>query len=52
MGGQVGSAPGSSMGSDPDISQKYKIDDISKGVATILPKSIQKKFVEKKVLVT
>jgi hypothetical protein len=33
--GKVGSAPacyGSSLGSNPDITQKYKIDDISKGV--------------------
>ncbi len=36
MGGQVGSAPawyGSSLGSNPDISQKYKMGDISTGVA-------------------
>ncbi len=36
MGGKVGSAPdcyGSSMGSNPDIVQKYKMGDISKGVA-------------------
>jgi hypothetical protein len=36
MGGSVGSAPacyGSSLGSNPDISQKYKMGDISKGVA-------------------
>jgi hypothetical protein len=36
MGGYVGSAPacyGSSLVSNPDISQKYKIGDISKGVA-------------------
>jgi hypothetical protein len=34
--GEVGSAPacsGSSLGSNPDISKKYKIGDISKGVA-------------------
>ncbi len=33
MGGQVGSAPayyGSSVGSNPDISQKYKMGDIRK----------------------
>ncbi len=45
MGGQEGvqswyrSAPacyGSSLGSNPDISQKYKIGDISKGVANTL----------------
>jgi hypothetical protein len=32
MGGLVGSAPvcyGSSLGSNPDISQKYKMDDIT-----------------------
>ncbi len=37
MSGSVGSAPacyGSSLGSNPDISQKYKMCDISKGVAT------------------
>jgi hypothetical protein len=37
MGGSVGSAPayyGSSLGSNPDISQKYKMGDINKGVAT------------------
>jgi hypothetical protein len=36
MGGSVGSAPacyGSSQGSNTDISQKYKMGDISKGVA-------------------
>jgi hypothetical protein len=36
MGGQVGSAPdcysSSALGSNPDISQKYKMGDISKGV--------------------
>jgi hypothetical protein len=35
MGGWVGSAPaccGSSLGSNPDISQKYEMGDISKGV--------------------
>jgi hypothetical protein len=47
MGGLVGSAPacyGSSLGSNPDISQNYKkyqnikMGDISKGVAnTLLP---------------
>jgi hypothetical protein len=39
MGGEVGRAPswyGSSLGSNPDISQKYKMDDISKGVTNIL----------------
>jgi hypothetical protein len=39
MGGQVGIAPacfGSSLGSNPDISQKYKVGDISKGVANTL----------------
>jgi hypothetical protein len=37
MGGKVGSAPayyGSSLGSNPDISQKYNMGDISKGVAS------------------
>jgi hypothetical protein len=36
---KVGSAPacyGSSLDSKPDISQKYKMGDISKGVANIL----------------
>jgi hypothetical protein len=36
MGGKDGSVPdcyGSSFSSNPDISQKYKIGDISKGVA-------------------
>jgi hypothetical protein len=36
MGGYVGSAPAcysSSLGSNPDISQKYKMGEISKGVA-------------------
>jgi hypothetical protein len=36
MDGLVGSAPdcyGSSLSSNPDISQKYKMGDISKGVA-------------------
>jgi hypothetical protein len=39
MGGQVGSAPacyGSSVGSNPDISQKHKMGDVSKGVANTL----------------
>jgi hypothetical protein len=39
MGGSVGSAPacyGSSQGLNPDISQKYKMVDISKGVANTL----------------
>jgi hypothetical protein len=39
IGGQVGRAPtcyGSSLGSNPDISQKYKMGDISKGVANTL----------------
>jgi hypothetical protein len=39
MGGYVGSAPachGSSLGLNPDISQKYKMGDISKGVAKTL----------------
>jgi hypothetical protein len=37
MGGKVGRAPayhGSSLGSYPDISQKYTMGDISKGVAS------------------
>ncbi len=39
MGGQVGSAPacyGNSLGSNPGISQKYNMGDISKGVAKTL----------------
>ncbi len=39
FGCSVGSAPpyyGSSLGSNPDISQKYKMGDISKGVANAL----------------
>jgi len=39
MGGQVVSAPacyGSSLGSNPGISQNYKMGDISKGVAKTL----------------
>jgi hypothetical protein len=39
MGGSVDSAPacyGSSLGSNPDIVQKYKMGDISKGVANTL----------------
>ncbi len=39
MGGQVGSAPacyGSSLGSNPDMSQKYKMCDISKGLVNTL----------------
>jgi hypothetical protein len=39
MGGYVGGQPtcfGSSLGSNPDISQKYKMGDISKGVANTL----------------
>jgi hypothetical protein len=48
MGGQVGSAPacyGSSLGSNPDISQKYKMCDISNGLANTLKpaKKIYKK---------
>jgi hypothetical protein len=37
-GGLVGSAPacyGNSLGSNPDISQKYKMNDISKGEHTL-----------------
>jgi hypothetical protein len=41
MGGSVGSSPascGSSLGSNLDISQKYKIGHLIKGVAnTLLP---------------
>jgi hypothetical protein len=39
MGGLVVSAPachGSSLGSNPDLSQKYKMGDINKGVAKTL----------------
>jgi hypothetical protein len=39
MGGKVGSALacyGSSQGSNPDISQKYKMDNLGKGVASTL----------------
>ncbi len=36
MGGWVGSAASKSLGSNPDISQKYRMGDISKGVANIL----------------
>jgi hypothetical protein len=39
MGGYVGSAPacyGSSLGSNPDISQKYKMGDLSKVMAYTL----------------
>ncbi len=39
MGGQVVSAPacyGSSLGSNPDISQKYKVAEGSSGVANTL----------------
>jgi hypothetical protein len=43
MGGEVGSEPAcycSSLGSNPDISQKYKTGDISNGVAnTRTPKN-------------
>jgi hypothetical protein len=37
---------GSSLGSNPDITQKYKMGDISKGVANTLspPKKIYKKI--------
>jgi hypothetical protein len=47
MGGYVGGLPacyGSSLGSNPDISQKYRIVDISKEVGNILQlaKNIQK----------
>ena len=46
MGGYVDSAPacyGSSLGSNPDNSQKYKMGDISKGLANP-PKKYTKKF--------
>jgi hypothetical protein len=49
MGGYVGSAPacyGSSLGSNPDISQKYKMGDLSKGVANTL--WYAKKYTNKK----
>ncbi len=49
MGGYVGSAPacyGSSLDLDPDISQKYKISDIGKGV--IIHSSTPKYNIEKK----
>jgi hypothetical protein len=39
MDGELGSAPacyGSSLGSNPDNSQEYKMGDISKGVANTL----------------
>jgi hypothetical protein len=39
MGGLVGSAPacyGSSLGSNPDISQKYNVGNKSRGVAVTL----------------
>ncbi len=39
MGGQVGCSPASydsSLGSNPDISQKYKMGDSSKGVVNTL----------------
>jgi hypothetical protein len=42
MGGLVGSAPvcyGSSLGSNPDISQKYKMGEISKGMANLQVKN-------------
>jgi hypothetical protein len=47
MGGSVGSAPacyGSSLGSNLDISQKYKMGDISIGVPNTLArqKNLQK----------
>jgi hypothetical protein len=46
MSGLVGNAPacyGRPLGSNPDISQKYKLDDMSKGVANTLFKNIRKK---------
>jgi hypothetical protein len=45
MGGYVGSAPGcygSSLGSNPDISKKYKMGDISQGVANTLARQKNK----------
>ncbi len=45
MGGYVGSAPAcydSSLGSNPDISQIYKMGEISKGVANILYSLLKK----------
>jgi hypothetical protein len=36
MGGQVVAYYGGSLGSNPDISQKYKMGDILKGVAKTL----------------
>ncbi len=54
MGGQVGSAAScydSSLGSNPDIRHKYKMSDISKGVANILePAKAKLREIEKKVL--
>jgi hypothetical protein len=57
MGGLVGSAPafyGSSLGSNPDISEKIKkMGDISEVVANTLcspPKNIQKKKKKKRFL--
>jgi hypothetical protein len=49
MSGSEGSMPafsGSSLGSNPDINQKYKIGDISKGIASTLQltKKIYKKI--------
>jgi hypothetical protein len=46
MIGYVGSAP-ACYGSNPDISQKYQVGYISRGVANILypPKIIQKKII-------
>jgi hypothetical protein len=48
MGGKVGRAPacyGSSLGSNLDISQKYKMGDMSKGVANTLKHA--KKYTKK-----
>jgi hypothetical protein len=53
MGGQVGSAPacyGSSLGSNPDMSQKYKMCDISKGLANTL-KPTKKVGIQKKLII-
>jgi hypothetical protein len=36
MGGLVGGPPACSLGSNQNISQKYKMGDISKGVANTL----------------
>jgi hypothetical protein len=53
MGGLIDSAlacSGSSLGSNPDISQKYRNSDIRKGVAKTLQTA--KKNIYKKLLVS